>query len=272
MKEHKILVTGRLKASIDDFFYHTSDDFILLSSSLRYDDVVNHLKVFEPDALVICLGGETSDDLNAYINLRQAIERAGTPVIIVGSSDSCDIFIEALPKFVRECFVKPIAIENIRDGLIKMFREIKLEKEKAEALIAEQERKKEEELKAQEEDVRKHILVIDDDPIMLRVVKEQLKGYYDVAAAVNGRIAYKFLESKKPDMILLDYEMPIENGKVVYEKIRQMEGMEEIPIVFLTGVNDSERIKEVLALKPQGYLLKPIEKDALIAMIRNHIG
>ena len=66
--------------------------------------------------------------------------------------------------------------------------------------------------KIKEENRRKHVLVIDDDPIMLKVVKEHLHENYDVATAISGKIAYKFLESKSTDIILLDYEMPGEDG------------------------------------------------------------
>ncbi len=274
MKEHKLLVAGRLKASIDDFFYHATDDFLVLSSSMRYEDLVNHVKAFKPDAFVACLGGESTDDMNVFLNLKATLEKEEIPVFILGSAESCAIFIDAMPSFVRESFVKPIAIDKVKEGLLKHLNEIEAEREKAAALIEEERKKKEEEEKAAAEAGRmKHILVVDDDPLMLRVVKEQLRGIYEVAAAVNGRIAYKFLESgKMVDLILLDYEMPIENGKVVMEKIRMMDNMESIPIVFLTGVNDSERIKEVLALNPQGYLLKPIERDELINVIKKLIG
>ncbi len=272
MKDHRILVTGRLKVLIDDFFYHTTDDFEILSTSMRTDDIINHLNVFHPDAFVICLGGETTDDLNLFANIRPDVEKNDTPVFIVGSSDACAVFIDALPFFVRQSFVKPVAIEKIRDGIIKVLNGIRIEKEQEEARKEEERKRQEEEQKKAEEDAaHRHILVIDDDPLMLRVVKEQLRDIYDVAAAVNGRIAYKFLGTRKPDLILLDYEMPIENGKVVFEKIRQMPGMEEVPIIFLTGVNDSERIKEVLTLNPQGYLLKPIERDALIEVIDKNL-
>ncbi|MCR5823799.1 MAG: response regulator [Lachnospiraceae bacterium] len=272
MKDHKILVTGRLKASIDDFFYHTTDDFEILSTSLRTDDIINHLNVFKPDAFVICLGGETTDDLNLFVNIRPDVEKNETPVFIIGSADACAVFLDALPFFVRESFVKPIAIEKVRDGIIRVLNSIRIEKEQEEAKKEEERKKQEEEQKQAEEYAsHRHILVIDDDPLMLRVVKEQLRDIYDVAAAVNGRIAYKFLASRKPDLILLDYEMPIENGKVVFEKIRQMNGMEEVPIIFLTGVNDSERIKDVLALNPQGYLLKPIERNSLIEVINKNL-
>ena len=113
----------------------------------------------------------------------------------------------------------------------------------------------------------KHILVIDDDPLMLKVIKDYLHDQYDVATAKGGKIAYKFLEKKHTDLILLDYEMPDEDGPTVYQKIREMPNLQDVPILFLTGVSDKSRIMSVLALKPQGYLLKPIDYETLISTI-----
>ena len=119
---------------------------------------------------------------------------------------------------------------------------------------------------------RKHILVVDDAPMMLKTIKEQLHHEYDIATAVNGGIAMKFLEKKKTDLILLDFEMPGENGPAVLEKLRANEATKEIPVVFLTGVSDREKIQEALAMKPQGYLLKPIDRERLMDVIRKLIG
>lgn len=117
----------------------------------------------------------------------------------------------------------------------------------------------------------KHILVVDDDPIMLKTVKEQLRDDYDVATAISGKIAMKFLERRQTDLILLDYEMPDESGPVVLEQLRSRESTKDIPVVFLTGVSDREKITEALALKPQGYLLKPIDHDKLMDIINSNI-
>lgn len=120
-------------------------------------------------------------------------------------------------------------------------------------------------------DERKHILVVDDDPIMLKTVKEQLHDDYDVATAISGKIAMKFLERKRTDLILLDYEMPVENGPAVLGRIRENDATRDIPVVFLTGVSDRDKIKEAIALKPQGYLLKPIDHDKLMETINNYV-
>ena len=118
----------------------------------------------------------------------------------------------------------------------------------------------------------KHVLIIDDDPRMLRLIKEQLREKYNVATAVSGKIALNFLERKKTDLILLDYEMPEENGVEVLRKLRANEQTKDIPVVFLTGMNDREMIQKILAMKPQGYLLKPIEISKLFQTIRQIIG
>jgi len=119
---------------------------------------------------------------------------------------------------------------------------------------------------------RKHVLVIDDDPLMLKLIKEYLHDRYDVATAVSGKIAYKFLESKTTDMILLDYEMPGESGPEVFLNLRTRHNLDGIPIVFLTGVSDTERVKEVLNLGPQGYLLKPIDKEKLMKIVDSKLS
>ena len=122
------------------------------------------------------------------------------------------------------------------------------------------------------EDYKKTILVVDDDPMMLKLIKEQLKDSYTVATAVNGAIALKFLETRSTDLILLDYEMPGQNGAQILEKIRNNPTMAKLPVIFLTGMKDKDKITQVVQMKPQGYLLKPIEREALINSIKRVIG
>lgn len=119
---------------------------------------------------------------------------------------------------------------------------------------------------------KKHVLVVDDDSGVLKLVKSYLSNQYDVATAKSGKVAMKFLETKKTDLVLLDYEMPEENGPQVMAKIRANEKTKNLPIVFLTGVVDKEKIQEVLLMKPQGYLLKPIDLVKLISTVKGVIG
>lgn len=121
----------------------------------------------------------------------------------------------------------------------------------------------------QETDDRKTILLVDDSGIQLRALNDMLKVKYDVQMATSGMQALTLIGKKKPDIIFLDYEMPMCDGKMTLEMIRELEDAKDIPVVFLTGVNDKEHIEAVLKLKPAGYLLKPASVDKIYETLDN---
>lgn len=108
------------------------------------------------------------------------------------------------------------------------------------------------------------IMVVDDDAGTLRNIKSLLSDMYDVVVANSGRKALEIIGMENPDIILLDYEMPLMKGPETMRHIREKRGFENIPIVFLTGVNDRAQITAALAMKPTGYLLKPVNKEKLL--------
>lgn len=110
---------------------------------------------------------------------------------------------------------------------------------------------------------RKTILIVDDDPNFMAVVREWLKEDYKVAMANSGLQAIKWLGKNKADLILLDYEMPITTGPQVLEMLRGDNETKDIPVMFLTGKNDKESVMKVLELKPEGYFLKTIDRAEL---------
>ena len=111
------------------------------------------------------------------------------------------------------------------------------------------------------------ILVVDDNGSTLRTMKAMLEEKYEVAIAISGAQAMTSIGKKRPDLILLDYGMPVCDGRMTLEMIRADEDMRNIPVVFLTAVNNRANIEAVLKLKPAGYFLKPAVKDKLIAEI-----
>ena len=122
------------------------------------------------------------------------------------------------------------------------------------------------------QDERPHVLVVDDNAIVLRNIKGILDAKYSVAVAASGLQALVSIASKVPDLILLDYKMPNMNGKQVMEKLRSNEKHKDIPIIFLTGVDFKEIVMELLSLKPAGYILKPVDPETLLNRIEQIIG
>ena len=82
-------------------------------------------------------------------------------------------------------------------------------------------------------------------------------------------MAIKYLSRDLPDLILLDYEMPIVDGKQVLEMIRAEMDFQSVPVIFLTSRNDKESVSSVLALKPEGYLLKTMKPAEIVEAVDN---
>ena len=106
---------------------------------------------------------------------------------------------------------------------------------------------------------RRKILVVDDSEFVLRAMEELLGKDYEVLLAKSGLSTIRAITLNRPDLVLLDYEMPICDGSQVLEMIRAEEDFSNIPVIFLTSRVDKESIKKVLALKPAGYLSKSLD-------------
>ena len=114
----------------------------------------------------------------------------------------------------------------------------------------------------------KSILVVDDDPSFVRIIRDWLKTDYQVFIVTSGMQAISFLMKKGVDLVLLDYEMPVTTGPQVMRMLRSEPDTAGIPIVFLTGIGDAESVKQVIALKPDGYILKSTPKPDLLQWLK----
>ena len=117
-----------------------------------------------------------------------------------------------------------------------------------------------------------HVLVVDDNAMMLRNIKGILDAKYSVAVAPSGSKAFAAMRKQMPDLILLDYEMPEMNGKEVLEKIQADPALRDIPVVFLTSVDSRVKVINLLSLKPAGYILKPADPELLMNKLAAILG
>ena len=110
---------------------------------------------------------------------------------------------------------------------------------------------------------KKKILVVDDSQTLRQYIKQMLEKDYDVSMAASGVAAIRAVTLNRPDLILLDYEMPVCDGRQTLEMLRFEEEFKDIPVIFLTGNRDLDRMIKVMPLNPSGYLLKDSKPEQI---------
>lgn len=115
---------------------------------------------------------------------------------------------------------------------------------------------------------RKHIVVVDDNPVNLELADTVLQEEFKVTKLISGEQLLKFLTRIIPDMILLDVQMPGMNGFETLAEIRKNPQYKNIPVIFLTGQKDSMSEKEGLQLGAQDFIGKPFNSEVMLTRIR----
>ena len=265
--KYKILIIGEDYSNVNDIYDQFGKIYEVLISSPIAADISAHVNYFRPDMIMLSLEGihdyvvdEFKAAKVAYSNLQ------GIPFAAAGNKDDLMWFEQQWA-----------GLADLKIDIDKKMLDIQLEID----VKIDKAAKKNAKATAQEADIynnnqnkdgKKTILVVDGSPIMLKVIREQLKEFYDVVIVTNGKLALKYLKENKVDMMLLDYDMPEMSGLDVLKTMKADTATRNIPAVFLTGVSDRAKIAQALALGPQGYLLKPIDKEKLFAMIHKCIG
>ena len=97
---------------------------------------------------------------------------------------------------------------------------------------------------------------MDDSQTMRMSIKQLLDKDYNVSMAPSGATAIRTITLNRPDLVLLDYEMPVCDGRQTLEMLRAEEEFQDLPVIFLTGRRDPDSMIKVMPLNPSGYLLK----------------
>lgn len=247
----KILLIGKLNDIVKNVNVYLSEYFHVQLCSEKENIVEGMLKVVNPDLVLISLVGAYDIDSSIFYLLSTAY--ADTPVITIGTQEECSFFTKYYEETQFENLVRPLENAEIYKAVC---RRLSLDEKTGRA---KRERKK-------------HILVVDDNGTTLRTVKAMLEEEFEVSLAISGAQAMTSMGKKRPDLILLDYEMPVCDGRMTLEMIRADEELCDIPVIFLTGMNSREHINAVLELRPAGYYLKPPVKEVLLTKIRETLG
>jgi len=119
--------------------------------------------------------------------------------------------------------------------------------------------------------IRRKIIYVDDVNYSLISVKSRLSKYYEVFMAESSVKLFELLSYFKPDLILLDVNMPDIDGYDVIKSLKSDERYAQIPVVFLTGNSDRESVVKGLSLGAVDYVIKPVSTPKLVEIIDNHL-
>ncbi len=198
-----------------------------------------------PDLIFINLQENfTVDNADLAVYIKDLCIEGDRLVFLTGYQDDIKAFSDMLPKnILGGTFERPVKTKEIGEQLSDML-------ESSGGNIS-----------------KKHILVVDDSGESLRAIKGWLSPKYQVSMVNSAANAISFLATNQPDLILLDYEMPVCSGPQLLEMIRAESKSSSIPVIFLTSKDDKESVAKVLKFHPQGYLLKTLPPESIIKSI-----
>ncbi|MBQ7765648.1 MAG: response regulator [Lachnospiraceae bacterium] len=246
----RIFIIGKLEA-ITEALYKTleSQYQVQLCHAEEPMNIIKSLaKITKPDMVILNTLESGDINENLFGELRNIYNNI--PILMIGNKENCDFYQQYFDGKYISALYRPVASSVILERCARLLGDRgQIEQTKTGAKT--------------DENVKKRILIVDDSAVTLRSVKALLDREYTVAVATSGERAIKEMKKNRPDLVLLDYEMPICDGKETFEMIRQDEEIKDVPVVFLTAVADKMHIASVLQLNPAGYLLKPPNTEVL---------
>lgn len=259
----KVLFISKINDTLKEIYKSICERYYVQISMESWEIVEEMMELFAPDMVIMNVAESGDIEENVFRVLEYSY--SDLPVLVVASEEVCEEYKKYLTRDKMMSLKRSDGNQElirVCDSLLGISGEINpMETREAAAKPT----------VSASSSTPIRVLVVDDNPVMLRTTKTMLEGSYQISVATSGEQALKSMQKTKPDLILLDYEMPGMDGKETFERILANRETCNIPVIFLTGVAVKEHIAAVLKMKPAGYLLKPVDKEKLIATIQKVI-
>jgi PleD family two-component response regulator len=119
---------------------------------------------------------------------------------------------------------------------------------------------------------KKKILLVDDNEVQLSISEVQLNKEYDVTTAKSGREALDYLfHGHVPDLIMLDILMPDMDGWETFGRLRAISKLHEVPILFLSSINDENEIERAYDMGAVDFIIKPCNSTELSERVKKAV-
>lgn len=243
----KVLLTGEVNDIMRNIHECLISKFQVQLCANDIDNIQRISKIFGPDLIIVGHFGVEKIDSRIFEWAQKNC--SNIPVLIIATLEDCGIYVKYCQDKQMDILVRPTTNVELLDKCYRMLHMSDM-------------------LQINEvEGEKKKILVVDDSTILLRNIKTLLEDKYQIFLASSGEQALKFIPQKKPDLVLLDYEMPGMSGKETFEAMKKDEYAHNIPVIFLTSIAQKEQIYAVLKSYPADYVLKPPVKEDLMNRI-----
>lgn len=248
----KIYIVGKFDYFIQTLNTALAEEFQVQLCSDNLEIVKGILSLGLPDLVLFCTNGLTEEHLQIAEHIRE--HYIVLPVLCIGNMEGLSLFAEyrGVNGFESLNLENANPLESIKECVYRILGMNKPAAGNGSASAW---------------GYKKRILLIDDSAVALRAVKGILENEYEVDMAKSAIEALKHLSQNIPDLIFLDYDMPDCDGKETLQLVRANDLWKHIPVVFLTSVQDRNRINAVLSLNPAGYILKPVDRNKLYRKI-----
>ena len=212
------------------------------------------LEFFMPDLILLDVNMPEVDGYETIKSLKTNERFSGIPVIfLTGNSD-------------RESVVKGLSL-GAADYVVKPFNVLKL----IATIEYHMDPNKGKELSDLDDSNKYSVLIVDDVSSMLRAMQYALLDRYNVSILSKSEDAIDFLKNKKPDLILLDYLMPVLNGFDLIPIIRKLPEHKDTPIIIITTEGTPEHVSEAMNLGASDFIVKPFKPHELNSKVAKHI-
>lgn len=257
MDMKRIMLIGKFNTTVQNLNRILSKEYQIQLAPDQVEVVTGMLKMEVPDLVLVSTAGMEEYHRDIFSHLQE--NYSYIPVVYVGTGEELRLFKDFQESEQFQAIARPVQVRDISWAI----------SQKLSGDMESQEDVEEEERASWE---KKRVFIIDDSGIQRNMLQNLLKSKYEVMATESGMEALRMMRKWLPDLILLDYDMPDHDGKEIFTMLQKEKRYCEIPVVFLTGVKEKEKIQAVLGMVPAGYLLKPVEQGRLMELLESLIG
>ncbi len=248
-----ILLIGKIDDIARSLHESLVDNYNVQICSENLEHIDGMCRITNPAMAVVCQVSQDDEDIRVFDFFNNMGKRI--PLLLITSRESWAQEAKTrLDRILFDFLLRPVTKDMVLDKCRRLLDE------------------RPDSWKGDTRAAKRRVLLVDDSPVLLRNVKALLEPEYLVFPANSGKRALQILRERQIDVVLLDYIMPGMDGLEIYNAILADEYTSHIPVIFLTGVNQRKKALEVLQAMPFGYVLKPPNKEELMARIEEAVA